>query len=335
MSVKGAVLDPQVLLWIGDSPECFQFRVETIKWIQDQLDDPVKAISNTTIASIMTFAMWTTGWGNPVEMSNHMDAVERIVNLNGGFYRFQEDGTMAAKLTLFDSMIAVQAGQPPRFPTVNYLVARPVTPVTEKSMSLHESPLFGPGNFKNIITYPRNEDMIISLMNEMWKLTWTVGDHNGEMVRPKSIHVIPFTTYPQRYYYTELLTLPLVSHCTNCSHNHVLETLRSAGVIYSRCLTNPNIDFPSPMNEEAFNQLCASFGKCSDDEFWIRYPGILLWILLVGAASSRAKKSAAFWMFYLSRTGSFTTAETWLMGSTAIRKFLELQKWMREASAKQ
>jgi hypothetical protein len=59
MGVKGEVLDPRVLMWIGQSPECFQFRVDTIKWIQDQLEDPVKAISNGTIGSIMTFAMWT------------------------------------------------------------------------------------------------------------------------------------------------------------------------------------------------------------------------------------------------------------------------------------
>lgn len=59
--VKGAVLDARVLFWIGQSPECFQFRVDTIKWIQDQLDDPTTAISNNTIGAIMTFAMWTVG----------------------------------------------------------------------------------------------------------------------------------------------------------------------------------------------------------------------------------------------------------------------------------
>ena len=59
MAVKGAVLDSKVLVWIGQSPECFRFRVNTIQWIQGQLEDPVKAISNPTIGAIMTFAMWT------------------------------------------------------------------------------------------------------------------------------------------------------------------------------------------------------------------------------------------------------------------------------------
>lgn len=58
-SVKGAVLDPSVLSWIGRTPECFQFRVETIKWIQKRLQDPETAVSYSTIGAIMTFTMWT------------------------------------------------------------------------------------------------------------------------------------------------------------------------------------------------------------------------------------------------------------------------------------
>ena len=33
-------------------------------------------------------------------MITHMDAVQRIVNLRGGFDGFNDDGTMVAKLTL-------------------------------------------------------------------------------------------------------------------------------------------------------------------------------------------------------------------------------------------
>lgn len=38
--VRGAVLDPKVLGWIGQSTECFQFRVESLRWIQGRLEDP-------------------------------------------------------------------------------------------------------------------------------------------------------------------------------------------------------------------------------------------------------------------------------------------------------
>jgi len=34
------------------------------------------------------------------EMINHMDAIQRIVSLRGGFEGFDDDGVMIAKLTL-------------------------------------------------------------------------------------------------------------------------------------------------------------------------------------------------------------------------------------------
>jgi hypothetical protein len=54
-------------------------------------------------------------------------------------------------------------------------------------------------------------------------------------------------------------------------------------------------------------------------------------MLLVGTAAARGKEQAAFWMFYLARMGSFSNAEGWLMEGMAIRKFLKIQRLMREA----
>jgi hypothetical protein len=63
--VRGAVLHPSVMLWVGQSQECLQFRVETIKWIQDQLESSTRAISTATIGAIMTFTMWTVSSLSP------------------------------------------------------------------------------------------------------------------------------------------------------------------------------------------------------------------------------------------------------------------------------
>ncbi|TVY47370.1 hypothetical protein LOCC1_G002222, partial [Lachnellula occidentalis] len=82
------------------SSECFQFRVETINWIQEQLKDPTRAVSNATLGAIMTFTQWTAGYNNPEEISSHMNAIEKIVDLRGGFRSFQTYGSMIAKLTL-------------------------------------------------------------------------------------------------------------------------------------------------------------------------------------------------------------------------------------------
>ncbi|KAG4411446.1 hypothetical protein IFR04_015416 [Cadophora malorum] len=329
-TVKGAVLDPSVLSWISQTPECYQFRVETIKWIQHRLEDSKKALDYATIGAIMTFTMWTAGYGDSTEISTHMDAVQRIIDTRGGFTSFHHDGPMVAKLTLFDSMVAVLTGKAARFPQVDYYLSRPVSP---QAAIIHDSPLSGHGKFESIITYRSNADLIILLLNQMWTLTV---DHQLQTLFEDSTTSPPqiaFSVEPQSSYSTHLLTLPLLSSCHDPGHNHVLETLQHAGIIYHRAVEFLNADFPSAVNKQAFRDLCTAFGKCSDDDFWVRYPGVQLWVLLVGTAAARGKKEAAFWMFYLSRTGSFSNAANWLTGNAAIRLFLDIQRRMREAGA--
>ncbi|KAH7397598.1 hypothetical protein BKA64DRAFT_42425 [Cadophora sp. MPI-SDFR-AT-0126] len=225
-------------------------------------------------------------------------------------------------------MVAVLTGKPARFPQVDYYLTRPVS---TQAAIIHDSPLSGDGSFEDIITYRRNSDLIILLLKRMWTLTI---DHRLQTLfedtatsRPQ----ISFSVEPQSSYSTHLLTLPLLSSCHDPSHNHVLETLQHAGAIYHRGVEFLDIDFSSPVNNRAFQDLCTAFGKCSDDEFWVDYPGIQLWVLLVGTAAASGKKEAAFWMFYLSRTGSFSNAANWLTGNAAIRLFLDIQRRMREA----
>jgi hypothetical protein len=180
--------------------------------------------------------------------------------------------------------------------------------------------------------------MITSLMKKLWTLTQKLEHHLRILNSPnppytKNSTAIPFIPEPQFDYNIPLLTLPLLSDCGDTSHNHVLETLLSAGVIYSRSLVDSDaVDFPSSVNEVAFQDLCTAFGNCTDDYFWIQYEGVLLWVLLVGTAASRGRKEAAFWMFYLSRTGNFSSAESWLTRCRATRTFLALQKWKRETA---
>lgn len=165
-----------------------------------------------------------------------------------------------------------------------------------------------------------------------------------EARRPsQSTPSIPFVQEPEHSYRIPLLTLPLLTTCDDpdcfIRHNHILEVLRNAAAIYSRSLSSayqPNsvlatIDFPSPPNDQSFQALYESFGKCSDDDFWLRYPGVLLWVLLVGTATARGKRESAWWVFYMARMGSFSSAERWEVGNAAVRRFLELQKLLREA----
>ncbi|KAL3421835.1 hypothetical protein PVAG01_05991 [Phlyctema vagabunda] len=337
VSVKGAVLDPQVLLWIGQTPECFRFRVQTIRWIQDQLQDPLRMTSNATIGAIMTFTMWTAGYGNPAEISRHMDAIQKIVDIRGGFLSYEGDGAMMPKLTSFDSLVAVLTGEPLRFPRVEYCVARPLTYVANRRLFHFESPLHGTSDFEEIIEHHQNRDAIVVLLNDMRRLVKESDAERclllGGLDRAPAppCYAVHFNEEARAAYTIPLLTLPLLSTCHEGQHEHVLETLQAAAVIFSRSLENPRIDFAaSPANDTAFAQLGAAFAKCTPDDFWSRYPGILLWVLLVATAAARNRREAPFWIFYLSRVADFARAESWLAQSAAVRRFVDLQRWGRE-----
>lgn len=230
-------------------------------------------------------------------------------------------------------MIAVLTGKAPRFPQVDYYLSLPASP-TSQPTPIHESPLSGDGDFENIITDCEDADLIIQLLKQMWILTL---DHRLLTLAEESMTSRPqisFSVEPQHNYSTHLLTLPLLPSSADSTHNHVLETLSHASTIYSLVLTSlltpQQIDFPSLYLTPTFHALTTSFSESSTSNFWVRYPGIQLWVLLVGTAASRGKKEAAFWMFYLSRTGSFSNAGNWLTGNAAIRLFLDVQRRMRE-----
>ena len=223
-------------------------------------------------------------------------------------------------------MIAVLTGKPPRFPQVTYFIFRPISPKQNRRIISQESPLYGDGAFKTVTTTSDDHETVLSLLKNMWCLTQTLSPNNNPAIpEPVFEPGIPFKSSPQNPN-TPLLTLPLLTPCNDPTHNHVLETLLAASVLYTRALSPPHTDFPAPVNEAPFQQLCEAFAKCSHVEFWVEYPGIQLWMLLVGTAAARGKKEAAFWMFYLSRTGNFSDAESWLAGSAAVRTFLEIQR---------
>ncbi|TVY47369.1 hypothetical protein LOCC1_G002223 [Lachnellula occidentalis] len=222
-------------------------------------------------------------------------------------------------------MVAVLTGEPLRFPMVEYFVSRPISLPTNHRIFSYESPLSATGSFDSI-NYHKNPSAIIACLKVMWNLTQDFESRHEARFRVNHSSEPPilFVEEPRHSFKTPLLTLPLLSSCHDLSHDHVLETLQGADSIYSCSLTDLNIDFPSALNHEG------AFGKCTEDDFWVRYPGVLLWIMLVGTAAARGKEEAAFWMFYLARTGSFSSAENFLMEGTTIRRFLGIQRLMRE-----
>jgi hypothetical protein len=56
--IESSILGLDLVDWISNTPNCFQFRLETIKWIQDRLSNPILAMRDATIGAIMTLTMW-------------------------------------------------------------------------------------------------------------------------------------------------------------------------------------------------------------------------------------------------------------------------------------
>ena len=56
--VESSILGLELLGWISNTPNCIQFRLAIIKWIQDRFLNPHLATSDDTIGAMMTLTMW-------------------------------------------------------------------------------------------------------------------------------------------------------------------------------------------------------------------------------------------------------------------------------------
>lgn len=145
---------------------------------------------------------------------------------------------------------------------------------------------------------------------------------------------IPFTIDPPPPNRIPLTTLPLLAPTDpTVTGPHIFSTLVHAAALYKRSLTSPYPQFSDPCNEPIATDLLVSFSACTADDFWIHNEGVLLWVLLVGTASSKGKNEAAFWMLYLSRTGNFGSAESWGTRCGAVGRFLDVQQVIRDVSS--
>lgn len=97
--MKGPLLGGDVLSWISHTSYCFQYRVELISWIQQQLASPESATNDATIGAIMTLTMWENGEGSSLDLARHMDGLEHVVRLKGGVASIAER-KMVAKLLM-------------------------------------------------------------------------------------------------------------------------------------------------------------------------------------------------------------------------------------------
>lgn len=60
--IESTILGLELVEWISNTPSCFQFRLETIKWIQGRLSDLKLATKDDTLGAIITLTMWEVSY---------------------------------------------------------------------------------------------------------------------------------------------------------------------------------------------------------------------------------------------------------------------------------
>lgn len=111
---------------------------------------------------------------------------------------------------------------------------------------------------------------------------------------------------------------------------HVFETLHHAALIYERAVSSTHVPFKSPINHSDLRSLYESLNISAVDSFWLQYPGILLWVLLVGCAVSVEREERSYFMMFLAKMGIFTEQRWWFKTQSAILRFIEVQKLARK-----
>ncbi len=114
---------------------------------------------------------------------------------------------------------------------------------------------------------------------------------------------------------------------------HVFETLHHAALIHERAVSFPHLPFNSPINYTDLRFLYESLNISAVDPFWLQYPGILLWVLLVGCAVSVEREERSYFMMFIAKIGIFTEQRWWFETQSAIMRFIEVQKLSRTCTA--
>ncbi|KFY09535.1 hypothetical protein V492_05460 [Pseudogymnoascus sp. VKM F-4246] len=277
--IESTVLSMELVDWISNTPSCFQFRLETIKWIQDRLSDSELAIKDDTLAAIITLTMWESYRAQlqPSDIVAHMNGLERVVDLRGGLDSMPP--VQADKIALFDYIIAAITLQQPRFP----VRCRADPPTSPSKACRYNSPLFGSLPFSSFIKNTGADTQICTLLDALRGLTnATLSD-----IQLHELHIdvgAPSTT--------EL----------------IYKALYAAGQIYAAALFSSSF-FTSSLSLPWLHILSANMDRTICEPFWRENPGVRLWALLVGGAASVVRAERGFFMMYLARVSLFQGLE--------------------------
>ncbi|KAL5353599.1 hypothetical protein ACLOAV_001636 [Pseudogymnoascus australis] len=269
--IESTILGLELVDWISNTPSCFQFRLETIKWIQDRLSDLELATKDDTLGAIITLTMWESYRAQlkPSDVVTHMNGLERVVDLRGGLDLMPL--VQAEKIALYNPQAAALS---PRYQ------AGPASPSKAR---LYNFPIFGSLPFSSFIKNTGADTQICMLLEALRDFTnATISD-------------IQFYE-------------PHIKVKVSCTTDSIYKALYAAGQIYASALSSPSF-FTSPFSLPWLQILSANMDRTICAPFWRENPGVRLWALLVGATAAVTSAERGFFMMYLARVSLFQGLE--------------------------
>lgn len=207
-------------------------------------------------------------------------------------------------------MVAIMTSGEPR---LNFPFHRRPTPPPFENPSLGlpqipDSPLYGSVPLSVVLANSRFCDQSIKILQDMRDLTDILqfGSHHSSVGFDGPLQTLP--THP--------------------SSPSLLRMVHLTSTIYSRALSNPPTMLSSPINHRAMEQICRDLEDCANDDNWVRYPGVLLWIILTTGAAATFRSERSFFLMFLMRVG--TSAVWW--GPEEARLSLLRFLWVKRRS---
>lgn len=211
-----------------------------------------------------------------------------------------------------DLLVAALGNSRPRFPP--FFIPRPHVPLSAieglKTGPILDSPIYGtqridqvfggsPFGALGIQLLQKMKDMTAELLTDLTP-TQSGMTRGIELESGEHPSVFTFEEYNENLLLPHLLLTPLI-HAARIYFNVLSPVLTSPlASLQQTPYRNP---FSSSQNQRSLECLVQSLQFPTHDATFTQYPGILIWILLVGAVAAEGRPERGFLVMFLSRTG--------------------------------
>ncbi|KAE8354002.1 hypothetical protein BDV28DRAFT_132046 [Aspergillus coremiiformis] len=286
--------------------DTFHHRGETIRLVNEGLSDPVKASSDSLIAAVSTLLTIEIASGNPDYLKIHLAGLRQMVALRNNLADVPPE--IRFQISWTDIRVACMAFAKPIFPFLRY--ARPahftVVPPNEDLkntasalISLIRIPsIFGDGISK----------VVYDLSELVWYAEWVKSGHNRQEIAEET----------EAYFNTEVIYVEYVLHMDRyLSGGEPKGDANIEGCVRLACLLFHNGAiwgfYPQlgPVFPKPISALRRALATTIPTGFFHPFPELLLWILFIGAWSSRLVPEQTFFVAELAAAVGREGIQSW------------------------